>query len=297
MKFKIQGGVVRSVQGVAAVLAGLAVAGPVRAQATTPESTATDAPPPPAVLPAPGSAESTSTAPAPADTSATPAPPPTPPPSPAAQKPTTNVPDASTGFQMGLGVGLGFPIGNATGATGDSLGARYAWQLPLVLELGVKILPSVFVGAYFGYAFGAEGSDPLVEALCDDNDEDLENDISCSARSYRVGLEVQYHFRPSEKVNPWIGYGAGLEGASESIEDRQQGYNETTSVSGFTAARVVFGLDFRSKIVGAGPYLGVEIGRFTKSTTEVGSVESSGDIEDPAWHAWLSLGFRLVVFP
>ncbi len=199
---------------------------------------------------------------------------------------------------MGFRLGLAFPIGEATGEPSDSLAARYAWQVPLALDAGVKIGPNVFVGAYFGYAFGAEGSDPFVEALCDDNDEDLENDVDCDASTLRIGLEVQYHFAPTEKMNAWVGYGAGYETSDETITDRQQGYTERTIASGFTIAKLDGGLDFRSKVMGAGPYLEVAIGQFTKGTTEIGSAETwSGDIPDAAWHAWLAVGFRMVLFP
>ena len=199
---------------------------------------------------------------------------------------------------MGFRLGLAFPLGDATGAAGDSLGARYPWQVPFGLEAGAKIGPNVFVGGYFSYAFGAEGSDPLVEALCDDDDDDLENDIACSSSTLRLGLEVQYHFTPGEKMNGWIGYGAGFETSDETLNDRQQGYSERAIASGFTVAKLDGGLDFRSKVMGAGPYLEVAIGRFTSARTEIGTTEtSSGDIPDAAWHAWLTFGVRMVLFP
>jgi hypothetical protein len=199
---------------------------------------------------------------------------------------------------MAFRFGLSFPLGDATGAPLDSLGARYAWQVPLGLDIGAKVTPNVFIGGYLVYAFGAEGSDALVEALCDDNDEDLENDVSCGASSLRLGLEVQYHFTPGEKMNGWVGYGAGFESASQYIKDQQQGYAETSRLSGYTYGQLSGGLDFRSKVFGAGPYAELAIGRYTKASTEVNAEETaSGDIADPAWHAWLSLGIRMVLFP
>jgi hypothetical protein len=199
---------------------------------------------------------------------------------------------------MAFRFALAFPLGDTTGAPRDSLAARYAWQVPVGLDIGAKVIPNLFVGGYFTYAFGAEGSDALVEALCNDDDDDLENDVSCSASSLRLGLEVQYHFTPGEKMNGWIGYGAGIESAWQRIEDSQQGYSERTRVSGYTVAQISGGLDLRSKVVGAGPYAEVAISRYTKSSTEVNSVETaSGDIEDQAWHAWLSIGIRMVLFP
>ncbi|HEX6275243.1 MAG TPA: hypothetical protein VFZ53_19520, partial [Polyangiaceae bacterium] len=169
-----------------------------------PPNVATPDGPAPAPAPPPESAPATPTAaPAPA-----PAPAPTPPATTA--PPATSAtelrpaPPATTGFQMAFRFGLAFPFGDATGAPLDTLGARYAWQVPLGLDIGGKLGPNVFVGGYLTYAFGAEGSDTLVEALCDDNDEDLENDVSCGASSLRFGLQVQYHFTPAEKTNGWI---------------------------------------------------------------------------------------------
>ena len=116
--------------------------------------------------------------------------------------------------------------------------------------------------------------------------------------TFRLGLEVQYHFKPSETLNPWLGYGAGFESATQSIDDREQGYSETTALSGYTYAQLSGGFDLRKKTVGFGPYAELALGRFTQTSTEVNGVETaSGDIADPAWHAWLSLGFRMVLFP
>jgi hypothetical protein len=199
---------------------------------------------------------------------------------------------------MGFRLGLAFPLGDATGEPNDTLPARYAWQVPLGIEAGAKIGPNVFVGGYFGYAFGAEGSDALVEALCDDNDGDLENDIDCDASTLRLGLEVQYHFMPAEKMNAWVGYGAGFEWSDQTLNDRAQSYTERTTARGFTVAKLDAGFDFRSKVMGAGPYLEVAIGQFTSATTEIGPEETaSGDIPDAAWHAWLTFGIRMVLFP
>ena len=238
---------------------------------------------PPAAEPAPGTTPDAAVAPnAPTTTPPGAKPPPAP----------------STGFQMAFRTGLSFPMGDVSGAPGDSLGARYAWQVPLVFDIGAKIMPSVFLGAYLGFGFGAEGSDPAVEGLCDDDDDNLENDVSCSAITVRFGFQAQYHFMPGEKMNGWVGYGAGWEAATQTISDRTQGYTESTTAHGFTYAALSGGLDFRTRVVGAGPYAEVALGRFTRQTTEVDNIEvGKGDISDPAWHAWISLGLRMVLFP
>ncbi|HEX6271477.1 MAG TPA: hypothetical protein VFZ53_00485, partial [Polyangiaceae bacterium] len=259
-----------------------------------PPSVATPDGPAPAPAPPPESAPATPTpAPAPAPT-----PPGTTAPPATSATELRPAPPATTGFQMAFRFGLAFPFGDATGAPLDTLGARYAWQVPLGLDIGGKLGPNVFVGGYLTYAFGAEGSDTLVEALCDDDDEDLENDVSCGASSLRFGLQVQYHFTPAEKTNGWIGFGAGLTSASQYLKDNQFGYSETVRLSGYTVAQLSGGLDLRSKLVGAGPYAELSLGRFTRSSTEVDARETaSGDIDDPAWHAWLTFGIRMVLFP
>ena len=149
----------------------------------------------------------------------------------------------SRGFQVAFRSGVLVPMGNATAAPSDSLGSRYAWQVPIVVDLGAKIIDPLFVGAYLGAGFGSTGSHSELEAVCDDDDEDFENDISCSAYTLRAGLEAIYGFQPGERVNPWIGYGFGIEAAHATLTDDQRGYSETVSMRGFTYAQLSAGLD------------------------------------------------------
>ncbi len=206
-------------------------------------------------------------------------------------------PEGSTGFQMALRTGAQFPMGDATGEPADSFARRYAWQWPVAIDLGVKFMPSLFVGAYFGFGVGSTGSDTRLEAECDDDDENLENEISCNAASIKLGLEGHFSFAPSSRTNPWIGYGVGYESASAWISDTENGYDETVRLNGFTYAELSFGLDLRHR-VGFGPYVSAAIGGFTRTTTEVGGKKVfEGPIDDQALHAWINLGFRFVVNP
>ena len=94
---------------------------------------------------------------------------------------------ARTGFQAHFFTGMALPAGKATGAAGDALAKRYAWQIPIGVDLGGKLSPSVYLGGYLIIGVGSEGSDRLVEALCDDDDHDWENDVRCSAVNVRPG--------------------------------------------------------------------------------------------------------------
>lgn len=204
---------------------------------------------------------------------------------------------ARTGFQMALRTGLAFPSGNATAAPGDSLARRYSKQWPLHLDLGAKVTEHVYLGGYFAFAFGAEGNDAAISEYCNDDDSNLENDISCSAHSVRFGVQAQYHFLPDEGTNPWLGYGVGIESTTQRLLDEPRGYDEQTTTTGITYAKLDAGLDFRLR-VGLGLYAEAAIGRFTDSSTEVnGRKVYDGAIDERAWHMWLTTGARLVIFP
>lgn len=221
-------------------------------------------------------------------------PPPEPPPR---RRYSFDAPPASTGFQASFGLGLSFPYGDATEDPGDSLGARYAWQLPLLFGLGAKLAEEWYLGGYLQFGFGSEGSDPGVEDACDDKDTNLENDVSCSVLTIRVGVEGVYSFEPEARWNPWIGYGLGIESVIQTIDDRPHNREETNSSTGTTYAKLSFGADYRAS-VGFGPVVEVVASRFEKTTTEInGSEVHSGPVDDPAWHTWITVGFRMVVRP
>ncbi len=203
---------------------------------------------------------------------------------------------AKTGFQAAFRTGVMFPGGKASGRPGDSLSARYSWAVPFMFDLGFKPTENIFVGTYFGLAWGAEGSYAPIEGACNDNDDDLENDVACNSVTLRLGLEGQYHFAPAERWNPWVGYGFGVESTVQTIEERGVRTESTTS-SGLTYAQLSGGVDFRTAI-GIGPFFEASVGRFNSSRTEVDNVETfDGDIDDRALHYWLTLGIRLVVRP
>ncbi len=202
---------------------------------------------------------------------------------------------AKTGFQAHFFSGVALPAGKATGEPGDALGKRYAWQIPFGVDLGGKLTRSVYLGGYLVITVGSEGSDRLVEALCDDDDQDWENDVRCSAVNVRLGVETEYGFDPGGHVNPWLGYGFGMEAAVQSIHDAT-GYGENNTASGITWAQLSGGFDVRNA-VGWGPFLELSLGRYMTTRTEVGGQHSTTDIDERAFHVWATLGMRLVVRP
>jgi hypothetical protein len=208
--------------------------------------------------------------------------------------------EARRGFQMHFVplTAVVFPFGSATGARGDSLSNRYGWQwMPLELGLGAKITEELYLGPYLNVGVGGEGSDLRTEGRCESGD-DVIDDVSCSAVSVRLGVEVRYTFTPAEQMSGWVGYGFGYTVGSQTISDEGR-YSETSTARGLELARLTGGLDFRlTRGFGLGPYAMASIGRYTSLRTEIRNTETATrDISDPAVHAWLGLGLRMVIFP
>jgi hypothetical protein len=200
---------------------------------------------------------------------------------------------------MHLVTGVMIPFGSVSDAPGDDLGRRYAWQVPFEVGLGAKPSEKLYLGGYLGFSVGAEGSDSRVEQACDDSDDNLDNDITCSTYTLRAGVELRYSFSPAADSNAWLGYGIGFASAIQTIDDRARGRKESTTASGYELARLGFGVDFRlNKVFGLGPTLVAAVGRFNHTRTEVNNEETfDGALDDPRFHVWGTLGVRMVFFP
>ncbi|WP_044986327.1 hypothetical protein [Sorangium cellulosum] len=198
---------------------------------------------------------------------------------------------AARGVQMAVRSGYAIPMGDATGAGADELSSSFGGQVPVLIEVGVKSGDSVFFGLYAGLGFGGPGS--AADAQCSSSG------LSCDAQTFRIGPEVQVHLHPAGKVNPWLGYGLGLE--ISTISMRGPGGNASMSLMGVELAHLMAGVDFRlSSALGAGPVLDLSLAQYSSMTMELNGVEvpgASGQIAETALHAWLSLGARLVLFP
>lgn len=161
-------------------------------------------------------------------------------------------------------------------------------QLPLVGDIGGKVSPNVFLGGYFGLAFG--GSAGATGLACD------RQARGCGAFRLNLGVEVQVHIQPDRAVDPWLGYGIGWELAQLS-ETRNTG-NRTTSVSGIDFAHFQFGVDFRiNRTIGVGPLMDMSLGEYLSSSVTTGNTNVSGDIPNKSVHGWFLLGARVVFFP
>ncbi len=194
-------------------------------------------------------------------------------------------PPAHTGFQVAARAGVAIPLGDAAegAALADGLGPQFA----AIVDIGAKIIPQLFLGAYLGGNVGAVGSQ--TSEACD-----KQHASGCLAFTYRIGAEVQFHIIPDGKVDPWIGYGIGYEVSR--ITGTANGTTISTTLVGPEYGHILAGVDFRlTKIFGIGPFVDFSFGKYTNQSSEPSGMSSS--IANTATHEWLTLGAKFLFFP
>jgi hypothetical protein len=157
------------------------------------------------------------------------------------------------------------------------------------VDVGGKIGPYVFLGAYLGFAYGPAGGDSA--DACD------RINATCGALSLRFGPEVLYFFMPDKKVNPWAGFGIGRESiALGSSTDR---VDSAVAFAGWEFAHLMGGVDFRlNRVFGIGPFVDYALGSYDTFAFESDpGPDTDGDVEETALHHWLTIGARFVFFP
>jgi hypothetical protein len=204
------------------------------------------------------------------------------------------VPPARTGFQMDVRTGYSIPMGQTglalsgpgTVATSSPVAMSdvTSAQVPFIVDIGGKVIPQLFLGGYFGLAFGGEAG--LAKTACE------MNGGACVSVGVHLGLEAQYHILPGGPTNPWLGYGFGFE--SLGVSSGQSNGDNDLTFGGLQFARLMGGVDFRlNRVFGVGPFVDLSFGRY--SSVKSGSV--STDISPTVTHEWLTLGARFVFFP
>lgn len=200
-----------------------------------------------------------------------------------------SIPAAARSFQAALRSGVQLPWGAASDLQGDELSARYGWQVPLILDAGFKLTKPMFLGVYAGLGYGRVGDAGEAEAAC------RATGVSCSVLSLQLGVQGQYHFAASDRLNPWIGAGFGYEQAQQSLSVGP--HSEEQRSSGITLLKLAFGVDYRTSF-GFGPFVEVSAGRYETTRTELDGVRvHEGPVDASAWHGFLVIGARIVVMP
>lgn len=164
----------------------------------------------------------------------------------------------------------------------------FSGEVPILVDVGWKPLPMLFIGAYTGIGFG--GAAGTSGQLCD------QLQVTCLTVSFRVGIEAQYHFAPDSWMNPWVGYGIGIESTAFSSSNSANSYS--VAATGWEFGHFMAGLDFRlSRLIGVGPMVDFSVGQYSTLSINVNGQQSSSSIPNQALHEWLLIGARLVFFP
>ena len=182
---------------------------------------------------------------------------------------------AGPGAEIGLRTGFALPFGDL--AANVPLSSSFNGFVPLGVELGVRYTPALSMLVSFGYSFGLTTNCPAGD--------------SCSGHQINLGLDLRYHARPHQTVDPWIGLGAGFEwlGASESGS-----FNGDLTFNGFEYVHVQLGADLAaSEKVRVGPFFELGLGQYRSLKASAGGASGSADILDKAVHEFLTFGLRV----
>lgn len=185
------------------------------------------------------------------------------------------------GLELGARVGFGLGLGSVAQDTkmSDQVGS----QIPLIVDIGYRITPNIYVGGYGQLGYGIVTDDHCNVP-----------GVSCSAQSYRIGANAHYHFLPDQSFDPWVGVGFGYEWLHKSASGGPD--TAASTVSGFELVNLQLGGDYRlSRNASIGPFASFALGQYsTQSSTFNGQDMTNGksSIDQTALHEWLTLGVR-----
>lgn len=150
-------------------------------------------------------------------------------------------------------------------------------EIPVQLDLGLKLGPALAVGAYAAY--GVVQPSSSWKSNCD------ATGSKCSAADVRLGVQVNLHAVNSETTEFWGGIAAGYEELR--VKNTLGMVPPEATFKGYDAT-IQGGIDFlTSPTFRIGPFASATAGQFTrlKGTTEF-------DITGKELHGWLQLGLR-----
>jgi hypothetical protein len=194
-------------------------------------------------------------------------------------------------FEAGIRAGVGLPLGDMTGAGAD-LSDNVSVQIPLQLDVGVRLFSSLFLGGYVQYGFAIVADE---YPTCSGTGA---VEVDCSGHDVRLGIEAMYHFMPRGSLDPWIGLGFGYEWLT--ITNQSGSLEVSSTFSGFEFMDLQFGLDIAlAKHFHLGPFLSFSLAQFSDASIECSGASACtaagglfGEIDDTALHEWLMLGVR-----
>jgi len=191
-----------------------------------------------------------------------------------------------TGVELGIRSGYALPFGDVTGGGGDALGHSVRGVVPIWIDAGYRLNPSIFVGASFQYGIGFVNTDHVANCSAGGVMSMGSSFVqSCSASDLIFGIDFHYHLMPEQTVDPWAGVGVGYE-----IMNNSRGAM-SVNYKGFQFLNVQLGADYKAMPnLGIGPFVMFSFGQF--SNCSISGLEGGDCNAQTAMHEWLTLGIR-----
>ncbi|MEO6418388.1 MAG: hypothetical protein ABIP39_03230, partial [Polyangiaceae bacterium] len=167
--------------------------------------------------------------------------------------------------------------------------------IPIIADLGWRIIPQLYIGAYGQFA-------PVLTK----NNVNCPDGFDCAAQSWRFGVQVDYHFIPRSRFDPYVGLGSGYEILHSSATGNVPVPTPGGAVSGFASAHSIdrgwefanlsVGFDYRATdFFGFGPFVSASVGEYNVRTggtmVTVGGAQVSNTFLPPVDHALHELFF------
>jgi hypothetical protein len=204
-------------------------------------------------------------------------------------------PDAIAGenpitVELGARTGIGLPFGRVDaprtlggGSASDPLDQTVGGTVPIWFDLGLRLAPRWYVGLFASAAPGWLG--PALRNDC------KANGVDCVVFDLRAGIDLQYHLRPEETWDPWLGAGLGYELLAVNVAEGGSSPSSWLAISGWELANVQAGVDYRLAMgLAVGPFVSLALAEYS-SAHEPGASSSSFD-GVVAVHGWVVFGVR-----
>jgi hypothetical protein len=194
--------------------------------------------------------------------------------------------------QVVLGLRTGYAVPFGAIEHGSALSDAFDGHVPVWLDVGVKLSPSVVLGAYGVYGYGIISRDDTGRHGCPSG-------LDCAGHLFRFGPQLQVQLAPGQGVDPWLGVGVGYEVVSVSIRGTVNWFGSPTQLDasasdhGFEFLNLQAGVDFAAaRQVGIGPFASWSLGEYTGCSEENAGRDIECRIDYPRLHEWLTLGLR-----
>lgn len=191
----------------------------------------------------------------------------------------------NSGFALGMRAGYAVPFGDA--GDGASLSDLAKGAVPVQVDVDYRLTNAWRMGVSlsFGPARVADAAKTALEAggLREVGDH----------RQQVLAFQVARAFNTSGSFAPWVGVEGGYEWTRYAGGRLASGLETEVGRSGFTGAVLVGGDYAVSPRFTVGPYVAVDLGRYTQDLTWVeNDGASSTDIRDRGLHQWVRAGIK-----